>query len=247
MKRIRLVVAYDGTCYYGWQIQPGRVTVESKLNTALTGLLQEPIQVIGASRTDSGVHALGNVAVFDTKHQMPGEKICLALNQKLPEDIRVQSSEEVAPDWHPRKHKCVKTYEYRILNRRIGIPVWRYYSQFCHCPLDLERMLQAARLLTGEHDFKSFCNTHTQVTDTVRRIESIDVIRDEEDMIIIRVVGNGFLYNMVRILAGTLMSVGLGQLDPLDMGRILEARQRSAAGPTAPARGLTLTEIKYED
>ena len=117
MKRVRLVVAYDGTHYHGWQIQPGRVTIESELNEKLTMLLGEPIQVIGASRTDSGVHARGNVAVFDTEHRMPADKICLALNQRLPEDIRVQSSEEVAADWHPRKHRCIKTYEYKIMKK----------------------------------------------------------------------------------------------------------------------------------
>lgn len=247
MKRIRLVVAYDGSCYHGWQVQTGRATIESKLNEALTALLGEPVQVIGASRTDSGVHARGNVAVFDTRHPMPGDKICLALNQRLPEDIRVQSSEEVAPDWHPRKHRCVKTYEYKILNRRIGMPTQRFYSHFCYYTLDLDKMILAAKLLTGEHDFKSFCNIHTQVTDTVRTVYSMDVTKDEEDMITIRVTGNGFLYNMVRILAGTLMAVGMGQLDPRDMKGILEAGRRDAAGPTAPARGLTLVEMKYED
>lgn len=247
MKRIRLVVAYDGSNYHGWQIQPGRVTIESRLNEALTRLLGEPIQVIGASRTDSGVHARGNVAVFDTMHRMPGDKICLALNQRLPEDIRVQSSEEVAPDWHPRKHRCIKTYEYKILNRRIPMPTQRFYSHFCHYPLDIGKMAQAADLLTGEHDFKSFCNVHTQVTDTVRCIYALDIKRDEDDMITIRVTGNGFLYNMIRIIAGTLMAVGMGQLDPPDLGRILEARSRCAAGPTAPARGLTLVSMKYED
>lgn len=247
MKRIRLVVAYDGTGYHGWQIQPGRLTIESKLNEALTGLLGEPIQVIGASRTDSGVHARGNVAVFDTMHRMPGDKVCPALNQRLPEDIRIQSSREVAPDWHPRKHKCIKTYEYKILNRKIEMPTRRFYSHFCYYPLNLGKMIQAADILAGEHDFKSFCNIHTQVTDTVRRIYAIEVKKDEEDMITIHVTGNGFLYNMIRIIAGTLMSVGMGQLDPLDMERVLEARERSAAGPTAPARGLTLVEMKYQD
>lgn len=246
MKRIMLVVAYDGTHYHGWQIQPGRVTIESMLNEALTGLLGEPIQVIGASRTDSGVHARGNVAVFDTSHRMPADKICMALNQRLPEDIRVQSSREVSPDWHPRKCRCVKTYEYRIQNRRIEMPMQRFYSHFCYFHLDLEQMRRAAAYLTGEHDFKSFCSVRTQVTDTVRTIYSVDVDRDRDDMITIRVTGNGFLYNMVRIIAGTLMAVGTGQIRPEDMEQILMARDRRAAGPTAPARGLTLIEMNYD-
>ena len=149
MKRIRLVVAYDGTQYHGWQIQPGAVTIESVLNEALTQLMREPIQVIGASRTDSGVHARGNVAVFDTESQMPPDKICMALNQRLPEDIRVQVSEEVPSDWHPRKCTCVKTYEYRILNRRINMPMERLYSHFCYYKLDVDRMQAAANMLAG--------------------------------------------------------------------------------------------------
>ena len=247
MKRVRLVVAYDGTHYHGWQIQPGRVTIESELNEKLTMLLGEPIQVIGASRTDSGVHARGNVAVFDTEHRMPADKICLALNQRLPEDIRVQSSEEVAADWHPRKHRCIKTYEYKIMNRRIEMPTQRFYSHFCYFHLDLDQRFRAADILTGEHDFKSFCSVHTQVTDTVRTIYSLDIRRDEEDMITIRVTGNGFLYNMVRIIAGTLIAVGMGQIHPGEREQILEARERRRAGPTAPARGLTLIEMKYVD
>ena len=136
MRRIRLVVAYDGTNYHGWQYQPNAVTIEEVLNKALTELLREPIAVIGASRTDAGVHAQGNVAVFDTKNRMAADKICLAVNQRLPEDIRVQSSEEVAADWHPRKRRCVKTYEYKILNRRIEMPDKRLYTYHCYYDLD---------------------------------------------------------------------------------------------------------------
>lgn len=245
MKRIKLVVAYDGTNYHGWQLQPNGVTIEAVLNEKLTELLREPITVIGASRTDSGVHAQGNVAVFDTENRMPADKICLALNQRLPEDIRVQSSQEVDSCWHPRKCSCIKTYEYKILNRKIEMPACRLYSHFCYFSLNMEKMKAAARYLEGEHDFKSFCNVRTQVTDTVRTIYSLTVTRDEGDMITIRVTGSGFLYNMVRIMVGTLLSVGMGQLEPEDMDRILEAKNRCAAGPTAPARGLTLIKMEY--
>ena len=233
-KRVRLRVAYDGTAYHGWQLQPGAVTIEQVLNETLTELLGEPIQVIGASRTDSGVHARGNVAVFDT-------------SQRLPEDIRVQSSETVAPDWHPRRCSCVKTYEYKILNRKIELPTERLYSHFCYFDLDLEKMQQAAVLLVGEHDFKSFCNVRTQVKDTVRTIYEISLSRTEDGMITIRICGNGFLYNMVRIIAGTLISVGMGQIPPDQIEDILNARDRAAAGPTAPARGLTLIGMEYEE
>ena len=245
-KRIRLTVAYDGTSYHGWQLQPGKITVEQVLNETLTELLGEPIQVIGASRTDSGVHARGNVAVFDTEHRMPGEKISFALNQRLPEDIRIQSSEEVEPDWHPRRCACTKTYEYRILNRKMQIPTERLYSHFCHFDLDLEKMRQAAAYLEGEHDFKSFCNVRTQVKDTVRTIYSVEVLNEKEGEILLRIRGNGFLYNMVRIIAGTLLSVGMGQIPPEKMQEILEAKDRSASGPTAPAKGLMLVGMEYE-
>ena len=247
MKRVKLVVAYDGTNYHGWQVQDNGITIEEVLNRTISELVQEDIKVIGASRTDAGVHACGNVAVFDTEHRMPADKICFALNQRLPEDIRIQSSMEVEPDWHPRKHHCIKTYEYKILNRKMEVPSLRLYTHFCHFDLDLDQMRQAAKLLTGEHDYKSFCNVRTQVLDTVRTVYSIDIEKDSNDVITIRVRGNGFLYNMVRILAGTLMAVGMGQRKPEEMPDILAACDRAAAGPTAPAKGLMLVGMEYQD
>ena len=246
MKRIKLVVAYEGTNYHGWQMQPNGLSVEAVLNEALSALLKEPITVIGASRTDSGVHALGNVAVFDTENRMPGDKICFALNQRLPEDIRIQSSEEVAADWHPRKQNCSKTYEYRILNRKIDMPVGRQYAYFCYFPIDVERMRQGAEYLVGEHDFKSFCTVRTQAEDTVRVIYSLSVERGADDVVSIRICGSGFLYNMVRIIAGTLLRVGTGLYSPQKVEEILDARDRQAAGPTLPAKGLTLISLEYE-
>ncbi|HJC67390.1 MAG: tRNA pseudouridine(38-40) synthase TruA [Lachnospiraceae bacterium] len=246
MRRIRLTVAYDGTNYHGWQVQPGVVTIESVLNEALTELFGEEIAVIGASRTDSGVHARGNVAVFDTEGRMAADRICFALNQRLPEDIRVQDSCEVPPDWHPRKQRCVKTYEYKIINRRMELPDRRLYTYFYYYNLDLERMRAAAACLLGEHDFKSFCSAKSQVEDTVRTIYGLDIIR-EGDEITLRIRGNGFLYNMVRIIAGTLLNVGNGHMEPEEVKRILEAKDRRTAGPTAPAKGLTLVGMEYED
>ncbi len=246
MKRIKLVVAYDGTNYCGWQLQPNGITVEEVLNKALSDLLREPIAVIGASRTDSGVHAKGNVAVFDTESRIPADKICFALNQRLPEDIRVQSSEEVPLDWHPRKQNCVKTYEYKILNRKIDMPIGRLYTHFCYFQLDLERMEKAASYLIGEHDFKSFCTVRTQAEETVRTIYSLTLKRDEEGLITMRISGSGFLYNMVRIIAGTLLKVGMGLYPPEHVEEILDARDRQAAGGTAPAKGLTLVSLEYE-
>lgn len=245
MKRVKMVLAYDGTNYCGWQLQSNGITIEEVLNKTLSELLREPIMVIGASRTDSGVHAEGNVAVFDTENRMPADKICFALNQRLPEDIRVLSSEEVPSDWHPRKQNCVKTYEYRILNRKIDMPTLRLYSHFCYFPLNEHHMRKAASYLTGEHDFKSFCTVKGQAEDTVRTIYRADVVK-EHDMITIRIKGSGFLYNMVRIIAGTLMKVGMGVYPPEHVKEILAARNRKAAGPTAPAKGLTLISLEYE-
>lgn len=246
MKRVKLVIAYDGTKYCGWQLQPGQPTIEAELNKALTELLGEEIMVIGASRTDSGVHALGNVAVFDTVSSIPAGKICYALNVRLPEDIRVQSSEEVAQQWHPRRIVSQKTYEYRILNRRIALPTQRLYSTFIYYELEVARMQRAADYLLGEHDFKSFCSVKTQVTDTVRRIHQLEVVQNV-DNITIRVTGSGFLYNMVRIIAGTLIEIGRGAYAPERMKEILLGCDRSLAGPTALPQGLTLMKIEYED
>ena len=244
VKRVRLTVAYDGTNYHGWQVQNNGITIESELNRCLTDLLREPIEVIGASRTDSGVHALGNIAVFDTTSRMPAEKISYALNQRLPEDIRIQKSEQVADDWHPRKCNSRKTYEYRIYRAEFPMPVKRLYSLFTYHELDVNRMQEAAAYLEGEHDFKSFCQTGAQVESTVRTLYSVEVEEQGENDLVIRVCGNGFLYNMVRIIAGTLIEIGQGKKDPMDIFAILEAKDRSAAGPTAPAHGLTL--MKYE-
>ena len=243
MKRIKLVVAYDGTNYQGWQIQRNGETIESMLNRALQSLTGEPIRVMGASRTDSGVHALGNVAVFDTEARMPGDKFSYALNQRLPEDIRIQHSCEVSADFHPRRCDSRKTYEYRILNAAFPVPTRRLYAHFTYAPLDVERMREAAAVLVGEHDFKSFCSAASAVESTVRKILDIRIGKDGDE-ITIQICGTGFLYNMVRIIAGTLMEVGRGVYPPERVGEILELRDRTAAGPTAPACGLTL--IRYE-
>ena len=245
MKRVKMIVAYDGTNYKGWQVQPNGITIEEVLNRNLSQLLGEDIVVTGASRTDSGVHSLGNVAIFDTETRMPADKIAFALNQRLPEDIVVQGSCEVPLDWHPRYQEGRKTYEYRIMNRTFRMPTRRLDTYFYHYPLDVVKMQQAADFLVGEHDFKSFCAVGAQVKTTVRTIYACDVFK-EEDVITIRVTGSGFLYNMVRIIAGTLIRVGGGDMPPEQMKEILAAQDRSAAGPTAPAHGLTMIGIEYE-
>ena len=246
MKRIKLTIAYDGTNYCGWQIQPNGITIEEVLNKALSKMTGEEIFVIGASRTDSGVHAMGNVAVFDTETTIPAEKIAVALNQRLPEDIVITKSEEVPLDFHPRYCDCSKTYEYHIINTRIPVPTKRLTNYFVSYVLDIEKMRQAASYLIGEHDFVSFCNVRTDVENTVRTITALDLI-ENGDEITIRITGNGFLYNMVRIIVGTLIRVGRGFYEPERVKEILEAKDRKAAGVTAPAHGLFLMEINYKN
>lgn len=245
MRRIKLTVAYDGTNYCGWQIQPNGITVEEVLNRELSALTKAKVTVIGASRTDSGVHAKGNVAVFDTESPIPPERISYAVNQRLPDDIVVVNSEEVSKEWHPRYQNSVKTYEYHILNAKMPDPTKRYTTYFVSYPLDQKQMQKAADYLVGEHDFASFCNIHTDVEDTVRTIYELTVEKNGEDMTI-RVQGNGFLYNMVRIIAGTLLQVGRGFYTPEDVRQILEAKKRKSAGATAPPQGLMLMQIEYE-
>lgn len=316
-RRILLRVAYDGTNYHGWQLQPNAATIEGELNRALCALTGEEIVVTGASRTDAGVHALGNVAVFDTTSRIPAEKFSYALNQRLPEDIVIQSSKQVADDFHPRHCDCRKTYEYDILNRTFPLPAYRNTAYFLYGTLNIEAMRRACQAFLGEHDFASFCAAGAQVQTTVRTIYSLEVEcrplteagtpvppasgeavnaaggkrgeqvqqaqsasgemlnaaagkSDEQvqqaqpesgetaipaagganagsadQLLTIRVKGNGFLYNMVRIIAGTLVEVGRGHIKPEEVAGIIAAKDRAKAGPTAPARGLRLVEIEY--
>ena len=281
MKRIMLVTAYDGRDFAGFQAQKSGVrTVEGVLNQVLSEMTGEEIEVIGASRTDAGVHARCNLAVFDTESRIPGDRFSYAMNIRLPEDVRVQESFEVPSDFHPRRCRTIKTYQYRIYNASFPSPVYDRYAAFSYTPFDVERMRKAARFLLGEHDFTSFCSVYSQALSPVRTITDISVTeepcgspvrmkdffsslpeaesrhRREPDpagsaqrekmprMITITVSGTGFLYNMVRIIAGTLMEAGRGAMEPEDLPGILEARDRRKAGPTAPACGLMLADYR---
>lgn len=243
-RRIRLTVAYDGTRYAGWQIQPNGLAVQEVLDRSISDLLNTEIRTLGASRTDAGVHALGNVAVFDTCARMPADKFAYALNTRLPEDIRIQRSEEVSPDFHPRFCETVKTYEYRILNRRFPDPTRRLNSLHWYGRLDLEAMRRGAALLVGTHDFKGFAAANPQTRSTVRTIYEARLWK-EDDMIRFDITGNGFLYNMVRIITGTLLEIGKGAMGVEQIREILATGDRAKAGPTARAHGLTLVEIRY--
>lgn len=272
MRRIMLTVAFDGTNYSGWQIQPNKETIEGVLNRELSRLLNEEIKVVGASRTDSGVHAEGAVCVFDTESKIPGDKFSYAINQTLPEDIRIRSSKEVDITFHPRRVNSRKTYRYRIRHDEFPNPLDARYSYHVYTKLDIEAMRRACEFIKGKHDFKSFCSVHTDVDTTVRTVYDvhIDVTPDKKllqmsglmksagesgamrsggesaagrirpEIIDIYVTGNGFLYNMVRIIAGTLIEVGQGKIKPEEIPAIIEACDREKAGPTAPAKGLTL-------
>ena len=271
-----LTVAFDGTNYSGWQIQPNKETIEGVLNRELSRLLNEEIKVVGASRTDSGVHAEGAVCVFDTESKIPGDKFSYAINQKLPEDIRIRNSKEVDITFHPRRVNSRKTYRYRIRHDEFPNPLDARYTYHVYTKLDIEAMRRACEFIKGKHDFKSFCSVHTDVDTTVRTVYDvhIDVTPDKKllqmsglmksagesgamrsgvesaagrirpEIIDIYVTGNGFLYNMVRIIAGTLIEVGQGKIKPEEIPAIIEACDREKAGPTAPAKGLTLIGYK---
>lgn len=246
MRRIKLIVAYDGTEYSGWQIQPEAPTIEMYLDKAIRELTGENVHVTGASRTDAGVHAYGNVAVFDTESTIPGDRFTFALNRFLPDSIVIQDSWEVSVDFHPRHCNTRKTYEYRILNTAVPLPQKRNFTWHVAGSIDIEKMKEAAAYIVGEHDFKSFCCVRTQAESTVRIIYSLEVLQEGSE-IIIRIKGNGFLYNMVRIITGTLIQVGKGRFKPEYVNQMLEAKDRTVAGQTAPPQGLTLVGIEYVD
>lgn len=243
--RIKLIVAYLGTNYHGWQVQPNGITIEEVLNKALSELFEQEITVLGASRTDAGVHSLGNVAIFDVDSKMEPTRISYALNTRIPEDIVVLDSCKVADDWHPHFVSSIKTYEYRILNRTFNDPIRRFNTYHYHHKLDVEAMKEAAKYFEGTHDFSAFCSVKAQVKTFERTLYEVSIKKDD-DVIIIRCVGDGFLYNMVRIITGTLLQVGQGRIRPEDITGIIESKDRENAGPTAPAHGLTLMGIEYK-
>lgn len=241
-----MTVAYDGTAYSGWQLQPEAETIEGVLNRELSLLLNEKITVIGASRTDAGVHAQGAIAVFDTDSRIPGEKFSYALNRSLPEDIVIRKSQEVPGDFHPRKTSTRKTYRYSIWHDKFVMPTKRLDTHLVYTPLDIDKMKTAAEKFVGEHDFAGFCSANNQTESTVRTIYDMHICEsDDSKRIDIYVTGNGFLYNMVRIIAGTLIEVGQGKILPDDIADIIDSGQRSRAGNTAPAKGLTLMNYEF--
>lgn len=245
MKRFLINTAYEGTRYHGWQGQKNAVTIQGVLEDSLSSLLKHPVAVTGASRTDAGVHARGQKAVFDTTTTIPAERLPLALASYLPEDIVVTECSETAQDFHPRAAARGKLYCYRIWNEQWPDIFWRRFAWHIDTKLDIAAMKTAARAFVGEHDFASFCAAGSSVSSTVRRVYRVQVVQSNSPLIEIWVSGNGFLYKMIRIMAGTLVEVGLGRRSADSIAEILAARDRQRAGTTAPPHGLTLEEIWF--
>lgn len=245
--RVLLTVAYDGSGYYGWQRQKGFVTVQQRLEEALSALLKREITVRGSSRTDTGVHALGQRAVFtDENMTIPVEKLPYAVNSFLPQDITVTGAVAVSDGFHPQYSVADKTYEYKILNADFRNPLLNRYTEHIRPRLDIDAMKRACPYFIGEHDFKAFCASGASSKTTVRTVYSLETEKNG-DIITIRINGNGFLYNMVRIVAGTLVYVGLGKLSCEDVGDIILSRDRTRAGKTLSPNGLTLIGIRMKE
>ena len=254
----KLTLAYDGTDFHGWQIQPERTTIQGELTGAIERITAERILPQGSGRTDAGVHARAQVASFELNAPIPPENLHRALNRTLPTAIRVLSVEHASPGFHARHSVQTKTYEYRIWRGEICPPWIARYVYALNWPLDIERMKQAATLVVGEHDFTSFTATDPDLfartsdsldadakAGNIRTIFSSSFSSEDEDVLIYQVRGNGFLHHMVRNLVGTFLDGGRGHIEPEDVRNILDQRSRSAAGATAPARGLWLDSVEY--
>jgi tRNA pseudouridine38-40 synthase len=263
----KVTLAYDGSDFSGWQVQPGEVTVQGELQAALRRVTGEEPLPQGSGRTDAGVHALGQVASFNLRAPIPAENLCRALNRTLPAAIRVLRAETVAPEFHARHSATAKTYEYRIFREDLCPPFLARYVLACRWPMELGKLQAAARLLEGEHDFMSFAATDPDLTarssedgavvnsnsepivkSTVRTIfSSVWSVEPGSagELLVYRVRGSGFLHHMVRNLVGTMMDVGRGRIEADRIPEILAARARAAAGPTAPAHGLFLHSVEY--
>lgn len=244
MERILLTVSYDGTAYCGWQYQENGISIQQEIEEALEKALGVFTRVTGASRTDAGVHALGQRAHFDTDSTIPPEKFPFVLNRYLPPDIRVTESRRVPADFHARFDAVGKWYTYRIHNAPHPSALYRNLTAHVPVPLDVQAMELCARQLLGTHDFAAFAAAGGQAKTTVRTIDRVSVAREDTE-ITLKVHGNGFLYNMVRIIAGTLIYVGQGKLDGHCISRAIESGDRLDLGLTAPACGLELTRVEY--
>ncbi len=242
--RIAFIVEYDGTEYAGWQVQKNAVTVQEKIEEALLTLNKGHITVTGAGRTDSGVHARGQCGHFDIDSDIPADKFTFILNTRLPKDIRIKRTWQAEEGFHSRFSAKGKRYIYRIINAPSASALMGRFTMHVPEKLDVSLMRQAAEFIVGTHDFKAFCAAGSQVKTTVRTVTKVEIKKTDE-LIEIIVEGTGFLYNMVRIIAGTLIEVGKNKKTPEDVKRIIEGQARKDAGMTADAQGLTMDEVFY--
>jgi tRNA pseudouridine38-40 synthase len=245
MRNIKLLIEYDGTNYQGWQVQPKGPTIQGMLEEKLGLITGQPVQLFGSGRTDSGVHALGQIAHFKTQSRMDIRTIQRALNSLLPPDIVIQKVDEVDEGFHARKHSKSKVYEYRILNRNLRSVFHHRYVWHIPPKLNLTEMKKATQSLVGEHDFSSFRSVGTPARTAVRRVSRAEWKRGRDGLIRFEIEANGFLKQMVRAIVGTLVEVGKGRTKASDFRKIMNSRERKEAGPTAPAQGLFLKEVKY--
>lgn len=247
MRNLKMIVQYEGTNYCGFQRQYNGITVQEVLEEKLFVVTKENIILNASGRTDAGVHAKGQVVNFLTHSAIPTDRVALALNSMLPSDIAVQKVEEVPLDFHSRYSAKSKVYTYNILNSPVPSPFLSRYAYFFPRILNLAGMLEGAAYLLGKHDFSSFRSAGSSVRSSIRHVYRLEIRQGQEGLIELEIEANGFLYNMVRIIVGTLIQVGTGKITPQDIQRILEEKDRKMAGQTAPAKGLFLKEVKYFD
>lgn len=245
VRNIKLLIAYDGTAYHGWQSQLNKPTIQETIEKALYTVMKQKINLTGSGRTDAGVHALGQVANFKADTRILEDKIKIALNANLPPDIRILESVDVDMDFNSRFDATDKTYMYQIYNDRVHNPFYARYSCFVPQVLNIDKMEEAIKFIPGTHDFKAFMATGSNVKTTVRRVYETRLER-EGSLIRLYIKGDGFLYNMVRIIAGTLIDIGKGLKDISCIERALENKDRRVLGQTAPPRGLFLMNVNYE-
>ena len=244
MRNIKLTIEYDGKPYNGWQKQPNKPNIQGEIERAIYNITKEEVDLIGSGRTDAGVHALGQVANFKTNSNIPIEKLALAINSQLKNSIIIKKAEEADERFHSRYNAKHKTYKYIINNSPCGTAIYRNLEYCFPIKLDVDKMQEAAKYFEGEHDFKAFKSSGTSAKNSVRTIYNASV-KQEGEKIIIELTGNGFLYNMVRIISGTLLDVGLQKIKPEEIKNIIEEKDRQKAGKTLPAHGLYLVEVKY--
>jgi len=247
MRRIRIVVSYDGTAYSGWQVQPDQATIQGVLERVVGKIEGEPVKILGSGRTDAGVHALAQVAAFSIENRIPADNLRRALNRLLPADIRIIEASEAAEDFHPRHQALAKTYEYRIWRTEVCPPFCRRYVHHYPYPLNVDAMRAAAAAVEGEHDFSAFAAADGSDALGRSKIRTIfnSRVEEDEERLIYSVRGSGFLKHMVRNMVGTLIEAGKGNVGPADFARMLEPGYPAKAGPTAPASGLFLVNVEY--